>query len=404
MYRYDNILSQLKTRRGAIIGGLIVIVVIITAYLVICHHEIYDASQSGVAATPQPLTAVLMFTGDLMCVYETQNMAVQGDIYDVKAGFDYVKPILAESDLTIGNLETVLSPSAPYRHEQTMITSPDGLQQNCNAAATYLEALVYAGFSAVVTANNHNLDAGLVGIAETLDNLERYHLPHTGMFKGKNDSRFLLADINGINIALLSYATAFNTFDRLYSTQELNIHINKYDQKKAALDIATAKKEGADYVIVFIHWGMQNSTSVTKNQLTYAQQLADSGADYIVGGHPHVLNPYDICHTPDGRNVPVLYSLGNFFTDMNEIEYLNRDAVIWRLELKKDSSAAIIADESYIPCHIFLDFEGQHCVTVPCNTQLANTNARRELETARERIRRALGDKTQEFRPLKQPH
>ncbi|MCL1816325.1 MAG: AmmeMemoRadiSam system protein B [Clostridiales bacterium] len=348
------------------------------------------------SGAPKPQAAVLMFTGDLMCVYQTKKSPLPdgGVVFDagLKKAFNYVKPILAQCDLAVGNLETMLSATAPYKHEQAKISSPNGLQYNCNAPAAYLEALCYAGFGALVTANNHNLDAGLIGIEETLAGLERFFLPHTGMFKDKDERRFLLFELNGLNIALLSYATAFNTFDSLYSKQDLNIHINKYERKKAAMDIMAAKRAGADFVVVFIHWGKQNSSLVTENQFIYAQELADAGADYIVGGHPHVLNPYSRHQAADGRQVPVIYSLGNFFADMNEVGAINRDAVIWRLELKKEAQVTKIASEGYIPCHIFLDFEGQPCVTVPCSTPLANLDALNELEKARERIRRALGE------------
>jgi poly-gamma-glutamate synthesis protein (capsule biosynthesis protein) len=351
---------------------------------------------SGIDSGPQAKKtdkAVLMFAGDLMCSYEMQKSAMIGDAFAFNAGFNYVKPILELSDLAIGALETVISQTAPYMYEQAMIMSPGGMQYNCNAPAAFLDALAYAGFGVVVTANNHNLDAGLQGIAETLDNLDSCHLPNTGMFRQNMDSRFLLFDINGINIAILSYATAFNTFDGLYNKQALDICINKYGQNKARADIAAAKMAGADFIIVFIHWGKQNSVTVTNNQYLYGQELADAGADYIVGGHPHVLNPYDVLHTADGRNVPVIYSLGNFFTDMNEVAYINSDAVIWRLELEKSADGVRIADEGYIPCYIFQNFEGQRCVTVPCDSVLANMGAISELNDARERIRRSLGDK-----------
>jgi len=337
--------------------------------------------------------AVLMLTGDLMCVYAMQKSAMKGDTFDFNAGFNYVKPILERSDLAVGNLETVLSHTAPYKHEQTRIEGPGGMQQNCNAPSTFLDAVRYAGFNAVVTANNHNLDAGLQGITETLDNLSRYHLPNTGMFTNSNSRRFLLFDINGIQIAILSYATAFNTFDKLYDKQELDTYVNKYEQKKANSDIAAAKRAGAEFVIVFIHWGKQNSTAVTNNQYTYGQELADAGADYIVGGHPHVLNYYDILQAADGRSVPVIYSIGNFFTDMNEVDYINRDSLILQLELAKDADGVRIAKEGYIPCYIFLDFEGQRCVTVPCDAAFADEDINVELEHSRERIRLALGEK-----------
>ena len=154
-------------------------------------------------------SAVLMLTGDLMCMSSQQNAVRSGDIYNFNASFDYVKPIFAQADFVMGNLETMLSQTAPYTSEQGKIYAPSGGKPNCNAPATYLDAVCYAGFDAVVTANNHNLDTGVQGIFETLDNLASYKLPQTGIFASAEHERFLIFDINGIRVALLSYSTLY---------------------------------------------------------------------------------------------------------------------------------------------------------------------------------------------------
>ena len=82
--------------------------------------------------------------------------------------------------------------------------------------------------------------------------------------------------------------------------------------------IAQAKQE-ADFVIVFPHWGTEDELSPDESQLRWAQEMADAGADLIIGGHPHTLQPTGLLTAADGRDVLVYYSLGNFLSHQKEM-------------------------------------------------------------------------------------
>ena len=82
--------------------------------------------------------------------------------------------------------------------------------------------------------------------------------------------------------------------------------------------IEQAKQE-ADFVIVFPHWGTEDTFSPDNDQLTWAQAMADAGADLIIGGHPHTLQPTGLLTAADGRDVLVYYSLGNFLSHQKEM-------------------------------------------------------------------------------------
>lgn len=77
-------------------------------------------------------------------------------------------------------------------------------------------------------------------------------------------------------------------------------------------------KQAADFVIVFPHWGTEDTFSPDNDQLTWAQAMADAGADLIIGGHTHTLQPVELLTASDGRDVPVYYSLGNFLSHQKE--------------------------------------------------------------------------------------
>ena len=104
--------------------------------------------------------AKLMFTGDITCFEKQFEQAQNGEDYDFSYEFDAVRPIFEQSDLTVGNLETMIVPYAPYRTEKYVA------EQNfhCNAPLEFLDAVYKAGIDVVTNANNHDLDTGAVGI------------------------------------------------------------------------------------------------------------------------------------------------------------------------------------------------------------------------------------------------
>ncbi|MCL1832256.1 MAG: CapA family protein [Oscillospiraceae bacterium] len=334
--------------------------------------------------------AVLMFTGDLMASYKHDSAAGRGR-FDWSACYDYVGDVLFRSDFAMANLETMVSQSSPYIRAKTSIESPLGQLPYCNASPDFLKG-VASVFDAVATANNHNLDTGILGINETVDNLDDYNILSNGLFKSGGGDRFLSVDVNGIKVAFISYVSgSINGFAGLYSDEELE-QINRYKRSTAARDIKAARNKGAEFVIVYMHWGTQNSQVISSSQLGAAQELADIGADYILGAHPHVLQEYRVLTATDGRKVPCYYSLGNFLSGMDMTpNNTNRDAVIACLELERDSDGTVrIVSEGYVPCYILLNYSGEQCVVKPMGEAYQN-------EAARSRIRGALGNKVAEI-------
>ena len=341
--------------------------------------------------------AVLMFAGDLMISYDMATAVADGS-YDYMYSLDYVSRIFGQSDFAVANLETLISPSMPYRWEELSVITPQGSMPNCNSAPEYLEMVRKSGLDAVVTANNHCLDGGIVGITETIDNVREYGLLHTGTFKDADESRYIIVDINGIKIALHSYVTgSLNSMSELYTDEEMAIYINRYLKSAVKRDIKESKSRGAEYTVVFMHWGLQNSTELNEARLERAQYIADMGADYIVGAHPHVINAYDRITASDGRVVPCVYSMGNFLSGMDQVpNSMNRDTLIWRLEIEKRSDGVVISDESYIPCFILDEYEGKKYIVMPCGEEYGGIHSE-ETVKSRERITATLGGEIPEW-------
>ena len=179
-------------------------------------------------------TAECMFTGDLMCLKGQQFAAGVKSSYDFWPSYKYVAKVFEKADFVCGNLETLLSESNPITKNQ--VNAKNG-QPQCNGPRIYLDAIREAGFDMLVTANNHTCDWGAVGITETKKHLEEYGFANTGTHyydtpaDGPED-RFVIFDVNGINIAILSYTHIINQRGYLNADQ-MEKMVHTFDRDKA---------------------------------------------------------------------------------------------------------------------------------------------------------------------------
>lgn len=327
--------------------------------------------------------AVLCCVGDLMGEPQIQIANKYGDTYFFHPCFKYVRDILKASDFTIGNLETTVTDSTPYAGEHHRI---DG-KYHCNAPEAYLDALRYAGFDAFVNANNHNCDSRAAGLIETNNALDRHGFMHTGTFNNVKQERVLFAEVNGIRLAVISYATHFNRNDSCFTQLGRSVLLNKYDKTKARQDVAYARQKGAEFVLVYIHWGKEYTHTVNDLQRKFAKELADCGVDYIVGSHTHCLQAREFVTSDAGKIVPVVYSMGNFIT--NENKDISKHSGILQLRLKK-TETEIAVEENFIPCFVYKKFDASHYAPVPTTKETTVESTREFLAKADKYIREVM--------------
>ena len=251
----------------------------------------YALSTDGVYRKPalRQDKALISCVGDMLAeekLYKSHLIGGRTDFHDV---FTFVRPYFAASDLTVGNLETMLCAAAPYTGEQYKV---DG-KYHCNAPQSFLDAVRQAGFDFLMLANNHNLDCGAAGIRETLGRIDDAGLMRTGLFAGPAERRFALVEVNGIRLALLSWSTWYNRNETRLTDEGRRTLLNEYAPDRAASDIAAARAAGAEFVLTYIHWGVdaEYKTEPSASMRRMAQELADAGADYIVGSHTHSVQP-----------------------------------------------------------------------------------------------------------------
>ncbi len=235
---------------------------------------------------------VLTVVGDIMLAGSASStLSREGYSYPFAA----TAPILAGSDIVIGNLET------PIAREGTEFTEKKFRYKADPKAAS---AIRKAGFSVLTLANNHIMDFGARGLAETLQNLKKENILHAGAGRNLAEARIpSLVEKNGVKIAVLAYSL----------TNPVEFYA-KSNQPGAApgypryflQDIKKAR-DSADYVVVSFHWGAEGAPFPKSYQMEVAHMAIDAGADVVVGHHPHVLQGIERY-----KGKLILYSLGNF--------------------------------------------------------------------------------------------
>lgn len=120
---------------------------------------------------------------------------------------------------------------------------------------------------------------------------------------------------NGIKIGILSYAAYYNLKDKFLTSDEQSYMLSRPIQKMMNADVQALRKEGAQYIIAYNHCGTEYSQTPAPRQERYGMMLVQAGVDYIVGSHPHVLQPYEPLRYQD-TVTPYIYSMGNFTSSM----------------------------------------------------------------------------------------
>ena len=172
------------------------------------------------------------------------------------------------------------------------------------------EWLKEMGTDIAALANNHVYDHGEQGALDTFDTLDEQGIPYIGAGRDIDDaSQTAYCIANGTTIAILN-ATEIERYENPDTREagEDNPGVFRMLDTSWLCDKVREAKEKADLCIVYAHWGTEKMPSADWSQTTKAEELAEAGADLIVGSHPHVLQNIEYV---DG--VPVFYSLGNYF-------------------------------------------------------------------------------------------
>ncbi len=285
----------------------------------------------------------LLFTGDIMG-HDGQIASALDDstgTWSYESVFGFIAPLISDADIAIGNLEVTLG-GPPYKG-YPQFSSPDALAVACRNA----------GFDILVTANNHAADRGAAGIFRTIRVLDSLDIRHTGTWNSSEERDTLtplMITHDSITLALLSYT---------YGTNGIVVPppatVAYIDTLRAATDMAAAALKGADATVIFVHWGIEYDTLPSPLQKQTAAAFQRSGADIIIGSHPHVLQPM-IADTVSCRlRNPVVWSMGNFVS--NQRTRRRDGGAMVRIEVALQGDSAVITDAGYILTWVYTPTE-----------------------------------------------
>lgn len=170
----------------------------------------------------------------------------------------------------------------------------------------YVSLLPELGVDVVTLANNHMLDYGRGPLKETLEALDEAGILHVGAGQNLEEASALKTiEAGGWTIGFLGATRVIPEHSWTASRSNSGL-FTTYDPTKLLGEIQAAKQQ-FDYVVVYVHWGIERNTEPEEYQKSLARQYIDAGADAVIGAHPHVLQGIEYY-----QGKPIFYSLGNF--------------------------------------------------------------------------------------------
>lgn len=214
----------------------------------------------------------LAFAGDVH--FERHVRAV----LDGADGLAELRPWLGGADISVVNLETAVTTGG----------SPEPKQFTFRAPATALSTLAAAGVDVVSLANNHAVDYGLAGLADTLAAKDASPIPVVGV--GRNVSQAFapaVIMVRGVSVAVIASTQVPDLTAAKFPAGDTKAGVAVNVDNARLIGAVRAARERFDVVVVFLHWGTERTVCPDAAQLVTARALERAGADIIVGGHQH---------------------------------------------------------------------------------------------------------------------
>ena len=226
--------------------------------------------------------------------------------------YNGVSALIANADIAFVNHE------CPVAGEQYGISG----YPSFNSPFEALEALERVGFDVLNLANNHMLDmeGKCTGYQNTLANAKKTKMLVIGGYTPEDYDDLRVIEKNGVKIAFLSYTDVMNGGRKKALHSGSNVTVPYADETTIRRQTALARAN-ADFVVVSMHWGTENSFTVDKDQKKYANLLNECGVDVILGHHSHTIQPVEWVGGGDHKTL-CFWSLGNFLSTQHPIKNL----------------------------------------------------------------------------------
>ena len=244
-----------------------------------------------------------------------------------------------QSDLTMVTLENLVVPSAKV---SALITPAD-----------MMSTLAGVGIDVVALGFSQAYDQGLSGVASTIDAARQARLTTLGAYESAEDAAELrIVTLQNVKVALLHYTESLSSKGKSAMKKDGNsFAVPLMEIEEIRADIAAAKAQGAQVIVVSVDWTSTTKTTPTKDQIAKAQQIADAGADIIVGTGTRVAQPVTWL-TSGSRKVLCAYSQGSLLNDGRKDG--NVASLLLQLTITCDGAGNVAFDRvAYTPTYIW---------------------------------------------------
>ena len=276
---------------GGAAGGVLLLLILVLAIRAMAagaerQQEAEKEKQQAQEAQkkePEKVSLTISAAGDCTLgtdenfYYATSLPAKYEAVQDPGYFFQKVLPVFSQDDLTIVNMEGILTAEELQREIKQFAFKGD---------PEYVQILTEGSVEAANLANNHSRDYGEQSYTDTIEIMENAGIPTFGY------DRTALLDVKGVKVGLVG-------------TYELADHMGC--EEEMIQNIESLKEQGAQLIIASFHWGIERTNVPNEIQVDLAHSAIDHGADLVLGHHPHVLQGIE---TYKGKNI--VYSLGNF--------------------------------------------------------------------------------------------
>lgn len=290
---------------------------------------LWSAAFSLLAAQPEPdsTRVALLAFGDMNLGRAVGQILLKDS---VEYPFEQVRDMLVSSDLVFANLESQISDQGgetQHPKDRFIFCAPPQAARSIR----------WAGISVVSTANNHAYDYGMKGVRETIEELRKVSVPFVGTSLD-SVSFFppMILQRKGIRFGFVAYTQFLN---RKPAPQG---HISIFEKARMIREISSLRSK-VDVVVASYHGGIEYVDKPNRPTLTQLRELADAGADIVLGHHPHV--PQGIERYKQAWIIP---SLGNFVFYQPQ-RFWTQVSFGCRFEFSKDSSVVSLKGISLLP-------------------------------------------------------
>lgn len=289
-----------------------------------------ETTEKETAPLENPVVRIVAAGDNLVqtAVYRTAQAKSVDETYDFSYSYENVKDIISSGDISILNQETLIA------NDKFEIS---GSNFNFNSPSQLGDEMIDLGFDVFTMSNNHVLDKGTDGLLATLDYWDSRMAEHDnvrvlGAYRDEmdmNDIRTI--ESNGMTIAFLGYTEHTNGYSLPADSPIKIVYTDETELMESQIKRA---KQMADAVVVSVHWGLEDTHTVSDACRELAQNFVDWGADVVVGTHSHTAETMEYLERDNGSRGFVFYSLGNFISA--QTDNFNTVGEIASLSLEKD--------------------------------------------------------------------